>query len=113
MATRISAITHIAPLSVFRVTFILSTVLAAAGLLSVTLLYFGMDAMGVWDQVNQIIGGVGGTQLITFPLVMMLAGLLAIIFVILTSVLLPLIAVCYNATTDFTSGLRIQITHDF
>ncbi|GAA1472519.1 DUF3566 domain-containing protein [Corynebacterium felinum] len=113
MATRVHTVTRVSPLTVFRTAFTLSLVGLAAWVLCVTLLYFGMDAAGVWDKVNDVIGGVGGSQTITFGLVLSLASLLGALMTLAASILAPLIAVVYNASVDLFGGVKVTLREEF
>ena len=66
MATREYTVQRIAPMSAFRTAFSLSIIGLAAWIICAVVLYLGMAAFGVWDQVNQVIGGVGGDQTLSF-----------------------------------------------
>ena len=107
MASRNIAVTRVSPLSAFRVGLAMSLVGLAAWLIAVALLYLGMDSAGIWDQVNSLLGDIGGERSVTFGLVMAAAALLGALSAILTSVLAPLAAVVYNAIVDLFGGLQI------
>ncbi|MCS5479991.1 DUF3566 domain-containing protein [Corynebacterium sp. YIM 101645] len=109
MATRVVSVTRVSPLSAFRVGLAMSLVGLAAWLIAVAVLYVGMGAAGIWDQLNSLLGDIGGDQAVTFGLVMSVAALLGAISAILTTVLAPLGAVVYNAIVDLFGGF--QVTH--
>ncbi|QGU03311.1 DUF3566 domain-containing protein [Corynebacterium comes] len=108
MATRDVSVTRVSPLSAFRVGLAMSLVGMAAWLIAVALLYAGMGAAGIWDQVNSLLGDIGGSQAVTFGLVMSFAALLGAIGAILTTILAPLSAVVYNAIVDLFGGLQVR-----
>lgn len=108
MATRDVSLIRVSPLSAFRVGLAMSLVGLVAWLLAVALLYLGMDAAGIWDQVNSLLGDIGGSQAVSFGLVMSFAALLGAIGAILTTILAPLTAVVYNAIVDLFGGLQIR-----
>ena len=108
MATRDVSVTRVSPLSAFRVGLAMSLVGLVAWLIAVALLYVGMDAAGIWDQVNSLIGDVGGSQAVSFGLVISFAALLGAISTILIAVLAPLTAVIYNAIVDLFGGLQVR-----
>lgn len=112
MAARDVAVTRISPLSAFRVGLAMSLVGLVAWLLTVALLYFGMSAAGIWDQLNNLIGDIGGDQAITFGMVMSFAALLGAIGAILATVLAPLCAVIYNAIVDLFGGLTVTLREE-
>lgn len=109
MATRVVSVTRVSPLSAFRVGLAMSLVGLAAWLIAVAVLYAGMGAAGIWDQLNSLLGDIGGDQAVTFGLVMSVAALLGAISAILTTILAPLVAVVYNAIVDLFGGF--QFTH--
>ncbi|AKK07483.1 DUF3566 domain-containing protein [Corynebacterium testudinoris] len=112
MAKRDVAITRIAPLSAFRVALAMSLVGLVAWLLTVVLLYIGMDAAGVWDKANSLIGDVGADQVISFGLVISIAALLGAIWAILVTVLAPLGAIIYNAIVDLFGGIQMRLQEE-
>ncbi|MCQ9344059.1 DUF3566 domain-containing protein [Corynebacterium sp. 153RC1] len=112
MAARTVTVTRISPLSAFRTMLALSLVGLAVWVLCVALLYLGLDAVGIWEQVNQIIGGVGGEQLITFGLVLSIASLIGAILAIGLTVLTPLAVVVYNAIVDLFGGITLTLREE-
>ncbi|MBP3088277.1 DUF3566 domain-containing protein [Corynebacterium sp. sy017] len=112
MAGRKVLVTRISPLAAFRTTLALSLVGLVAWVICASLLYLGLDIAGVWDHVNDIIGGIGGDQVVSFGLVLSLAGLLGAIVTIMLSVLAPLTAVIYNSLVDLFGGLELTVRDD-
>ena len=112
MATREYTVKRIAPMSAFRTAFSLSIIGLAAWIICAVVLYLGMAAFGVWDQVNQVIGGVGGDQTLSFGVVMSLVALIGAIFAIFFSALAPLTAVLYNAVVDLFGGIRVTLRYE-
>lgn len=109
MADRKVTVRNIAPLAVFRTALVLSLAGLVAWMICVLLLYIGMDAAGVWDSLNSVIGGAGGEGTVTMKVVLSVAGLIGAICAILVSVLSPLVAMIYNATVDLFGGLEITL----
>ncbi|MFV8382317.1 DUF3566 domain-containing protein [Corynebacterium hindlerae] len=109
MAERKVTVQRINPLAAFRTAMVLSLSALVAWMICVSLLYAGMGAAGVWDNLNSVIGGAGGEGTVTFTLVLSLAGLIGAILAILISVLAPLIALVYNATVDLFGGLEVTL----
>lgn len=109
MAQREFAVTQISPLSAFRVALALSLVGLVAWMLCVVICYVGLDAAGVWSQLNAIIGGVGGERAVSFGMVVSFAALVGAVLAILITVLAPLVAVVYNSTVDLFGGLVITL----
>lgn len=112
MAQRKVTIQHVSPLAAFRTALVLSLAGLVAWLLCVILLYVGMDAAGIWENLNSVIGGAGGEGAVTFGLVLSIAGLLGGILAVLISVLAPLVALVYNATVDLFGGVEMMVNED-
>ncbi|EFK55310.1 DUF3566 domain-containing protein [Corynebacterium genitalium ATCC 33030] len=110
MAARNVTLTRIRPGSAFKIGILLSLIGFAAWLLAVTVLYFVIDAAGVVDSMNSLIGGVGGETAIDFPLVLALAGLSGATGVVFVALMAPLTAFIYNALADLVGGLAIELT---
>lgn len=108
MAARTVTVTRVSPLSAFKVGGSLALVGLLAWLVAVAVLYAGMDAAGIWDSVNSLIGGVGGERGITFGLVMSVSALMGAIFAVLTAILAPLTALVYNAVHTMLGGLHVE-----
>lgn len=112
MATREVSITRISPLATFRVTLALSLIGLVAWIVCVCVLYFGLDTAGVWQNLNDVIGGVGGEQAVTFGLVLGTAAILGAIAAITVAILAPLIAIIYNAIVDLFGGITVQLQEE-
>lgn len=112
MAERKVTVRHVAPWSAFRTALVLSLAGLVSWMICVALLYVGMDAAGVWDNLNSVIGGAGGEGTVTFGLIMSIAGLFGAIAAVLLSVLAPLVALVYNATVDLFGGVDITLSED-
>ncbi|MFP7365336.1 DUF3566 domain-containing protein [Corynebacterium callunae] len=112
MASREVSITRISPLAAFRVALAMSIIGLVAWIICVSLLYFGLNAAGVWQNLNNVIGGVGAEQTITFGLVLSVSALLGAIAAITIAILAPLSAIIYNAIVDLFGGLSIQLQEE-
>lgn len=108
LGARTVAVTRISPLAAFKVTLALSLIGLIAWLIAVTLLYAGMEAAGVWVQLNSLIGDVGGSQGVTFGLVLSVAILLGAICVVFSSVMAPVVAVIYNGVVGLIGGVVVD-----
>lgn len=109
MARRDVSLTRITPMSAFRVGLAMSLVGLVAWILAVCLLYFGMDQAGIWEKLNNLIGDVGGTQVISFGMVLSICALVGAIVAVLTTILSPLMAVIYNAIVDLFGGISVRL----
>ena len=109
MAQREVTLARISPFSAFRVGLALSLVGLVAWLLAVCLLYFGLDQVGIWEDFNSLVGGVGGGFEVTFGVVLSLSALVGVITAVLMTLLAPLMAFIYNAIVDVFGGLSLRL----
>lgn len=112
MATRTYTIERISPLSVFRTAFTLSLVGLASWILCVVILYYGLDSVGVWEKLNNVIGGIGSDQKIGFGFVISFAALIGAIITLIISIMAPLTAVVYNASFELFGGIKVKLRKD-
>ena len=112
MTARIVTVRHIVPLSAFKVTLAFSVVGLMAWLIAVAVLYFGMDAVGVWDSVNSLVSGIGGEQYVNFGVVFGVSALLGAIVAMAVSILAPLGAVIYNAFYELVGGIQVEAVEE-
>ncbi|AZA12445.1 DUF3566 domain-containing protein [Corynebacterium choanae] len=103
------AIHRISPLSAFRTGLALSLAGLAAWILCVIILYFALDSAGIWAKLNEVIGGAGGDEIVTFGTVLSIASLLGSLAAIVTTVLAPLIAVIYNGLVELFGGITLHV----
>lgn len=109
MAYREVVVSRIPPMAAFRVALALSLVGLVAWILCVVLLYIGLNAAGVWDSLNSVIGGIGGEGIISFGVVISVAALVGALGAILATLLAPLCAVIYNSVVDLFGGLAVEV----
>ncbi|AWB80941.1 hypothetical protein C3B44_00060 [Corynebacterium yudongzhengii] len=109
MAERPVAVTHISPLSAFKVALAMSLIGLVAWLIAVTILYIGMEVAGIWDAANSLFADVGGTQAVGFGLVISIAALMGAIVAVLMAVLAPLAAVVYNGIASLFGGMLLHV----
>lgn len=109
MAGRQVTLKRIAPMSAFRVGLAFALVGLIAWLLAVSILYVGMDAAGIVDQINGLISDVGGEQTITLGVVLALSALVGAIMTVLAIILVPLLTMIYNAAVDIFGGFQLNL----
>lgn len=112
MAQRDLTLTRISPFSAFRVGLAMSLVGLVAWLLAVCLLYFGLSQVGIWEDLNSLVGGVGGGFEVSFGIVLSISALTGAIVAVLMTLLAPLLALIYNAIVDVFGGLRVRLDED-
>ncbi|MDK8796054.1 DUF3566 domain-containing protein [Corynebacterium sp. MSK041] len=111
MASRNVTVTHINPMSAFKVGICMALVGFAAWLIAVSILYVAVDAFGVVASMNSLISGVGGDTAISFPFVLAIAALLGAIGVVFVALMAPLTAFIYNALTGLVGGVEVELTN--
>lgn len=109
MAQREVVLTRISPMSAFRVALALSLVALVAWVVCVAILYAALDLAGVWENVNAVIGGVGGDGIIGFGIVISLAALGGAVMALLATALAPIVAMIYNAVVDLFGGFVLEV----
>ncbi|MDO5077642.1 DUF3566 domain-containing protein [Corynebacterium sp.] len=112
MSSRNVTVRRVSPISVFRTALALSLAGLVAWILCVCIVYFAMSIMGIWAQMNAVIGGAGGSEFITFPIVLGAASLFGAMATLCTSVLSPLAAMMYNAFVDLFGGIVVTLQED-
>ena len=109
MASRRVVIRHIDIVSVLRTAVLMALAGLVAWVICVCILYIGLDAFGVWDDLNAIIGGAGGEGTITFQIVLVGATLIGAIAALLTTVTAPILAALYNGFANLLGGVTVTL----
>jgi hypothetical protein len=105
------------PWSVMKFSFAVSLVLFIVGIIATSVLYFALDAMGVFDSINKaladMVGAAGSAKAagikITAKGVIGISALLGGVNVVLFTALATLGAFVYNVCSDLVGG--IEVTH--
>ncbi|MBR7742564.1 DUF3566 domain-containing protein [Phycicoccus sp. BSK3Z-2] len=113
-------VSRIDPWSAMKVSFLLSVALGIALVVMTVVLWTVLDAMGVFDQVNGVIGSViqdGGEgfdilDFIGFTRVVSLSIVIGVIDVILFTAIATLAAFLYNVSSALVGGLHLTLTDD-
>ncbi|WP_298805014.1 DUF3566 domain-containing protein [uncultured Pseudokineococcus sp.] len=112
------SVSRIDPWSVLKLSFLLSVVIGIAVVVAAAALWTVLDAVGVYDSVNNVIGdftGTGSVDVTTyvgFSQVVSAATVLAVVDVVLLTALSTLGAVVYNVASALVGGLRVTLTDD-
>lgn len=112
---------RIDPWSVMKFSFAVSLVLFIVMVVATSVLYLALDAMGVFDSVNQTLssligtsnsgGGQGGFNLqITAKGVIGVAALLGVVNMVLFTALSTLAAFIYNVCSDLVGGIEVTLS---
>jgi hypothetical protein len=109
---------RIDPWSVMKFSFAVSLVLFIVVIVATSVLYLALDAMGVFDTVNQSLGDMlsatGGTSAATFKItakgVIGTAALVGAVNVVLFTALATLAAFIYNVCADLVGGIEVTLS---
>ncbi|HEY4616435.1 MAG TPA: DUF3566 domain-containing protein [Citricoccus sp.] len=113
-------VSKIDPWSVLKMAFLLSVALGIVTVVGAVVLWTVMDLTGIFDQVNdllaQVLGSEGGTftvqQLVSLGQVASFATIIAVVNVVLLTALSMLGAVLYNISSTLVGGIGVTLTDD-
>lgn len=105
------------PWSVMKFAFAVSIVLFIVMIVATTVLYIALDAMGVFDSVNELlaslIGAGGGDGDVSFQFtakgVILVSALLGLVNMVLFTALSTLGAFIYNVCADLVGGIEVTL----
>ena len=109
------------PWSVMKVSFLLSIALGICTLVAAAVLWFVMDAMGVFSTVGDTIAEATGSEessgfdlesFLSLPHVLIFTGIIAIIDVVLATALATLGTFIYNLSAGFVGGVEVTLAED-
>ncbi|NUL44777.1 hypothetical protein F7P69_06160 [Cellulosimicrobium funkei] len=113
-------VSKVDPWSVLKMAFLLSVALGIVTVVGAVVLWTVMDLSGIFDQVNdllaQVLGSEGGSftvqQLISLGQVASFATIIAVVNVVLLTALSMLAAVLYNISATLVGGIGVTLTDD-
>jgi len=105
------------PWSVMKFSFAVSVVLFIVMIVATTVLYIALDAMGVFNSVNELlaslIGAGGGDNEVSFQFtakgVILVSALLGLVNMVLFTALATLGAFIYNVCADLVGGIELTL----
>ncbi|CAM2887691.1 DUF3566 domain-containing protein [Corynebacterium jeikeium] len=102
-------ITYIEPISALKMALIFNLALFAVWFVAMALIYIVLGAAGTWDRLDSLIGDLTDSSGMSTG--MYFGGVVAIgLFeVVLFTLLAPVAALIYNASSSILGGLRIQL----
>ena len=105
--------------SVAKVTFMLSIAGAIIEVLAAALVWLLLDAVGVFDQLNNIVSSTGLaadslnlSSVFSLSTVLSVVTILAIVGVVLVTLLATIIALLYNVISALVGGVHITLGDD-
>lgn len=113
-------VSRVDPWSAMKMSFLLSVALGIAGVVMISVLWMILAGMGVFDQVNNLVGQIIQDGENTFDImdflgfgrVVSLAIVVGVIDVILMTALATLAAFLYNVSSSLVGGLQLTLTDD-
>ena len=113
-------VSRVDPWSAMKLSFLLSVALGIAGVVMVAVLWTVLEGMGVFDQVNGVIGQViqdnnqkfDILDFIGFTRVVSLSIVIGVIDVILITAIATLGAFLYNVSSALVGGVQLTLTDD-
>jgi hypothetical protein len=113
-------VSRVDPWSAMKISFLLSVALGIAGVVMVFVLWTILAGMGVFDQINGVVGQVvqDGDQrfdimdFVGLGRVLSLSIVIAVIDVILVTAIATLAAFLYNVSSALVGGVQLTLTDD-
>lgn len=113
-------VSRVDPWSAMKMSFLLSVALGIAGVVMISVLWLILAGMGVFDQVNDLVGQIIQDGENTFDImdflgfgrVVSLGIVVGVIDVILMTALATLAAFLYNVSSSLVGGLQLTLTDD-
>lgn len=113
-------ITRVDPWSVAKAAFMLSLAMAIVIIVAVAVLWYALDALGVFQtlarNVNEVIGNAQNAfdlmSLLDFGRVMGVAVVIASVEIVLVSIMATLFAFMYNLSVALTGGIEIVVSDE-
>lgn len=107
-SSRETFLTHIDPMSAFKVGFVFNLALFAIWVVAMILLWIVLNVAGVWDRLNSLAGDLADGEFsagLYFGVVLGLGLFELVVFTLLA----PVLAVIFNSAASLFGGLRIGL----
>jgi hypothetical protein len=113
------AVSRIDPWSVMKLSFLLSVALGIILVVAAAVIWFGLDSMHVFAQVDTLVREVLGAesnvdilQYVSFSRILSAATLIAVVDVFLLTALSTIAAFLYNITAALVGGVHLTMTDE-
>lgn len=107
---------RVEPWSLAKMAFLVGTVLSAIFLGAVTLAWFAIDMIGVWDKINSTIASVVGDstafsiqKYLSLENSLIIAGLFAVVNLLVFTFVSIVAAYVFNAFAALAGGVRVEM----
>ena len=107
------------PWSVTKLSFLLSVAVGIALVVATGVIWSVLDGMGVFTDVNGVLGDVVGNEIqfnlldyVGFGKVISLATVVAVVDVVLLTALSTILAFLYNVSSALVGGLHVTLSDD-
>jgi hypothetical protein len=112
-------IASVDPWSVLKLSFLLSVALGIALVIASMVLWSVLNGMGVFDQINSVLGDISGTgdefdifNYVGFGRVVSLSTVVGVVNVVLVTALATIGAFLYNLGAGLVGGLHVTLSDD-
>ncbi|MGL5929484.1 MAG: DUF3566 domain-containing protein [Dermatophilaceae bacterium] len=114
-------VARVDPWSTMKISFLLSVALGIALVVMSVVLWTVLEAMGVFDSVNGVVGGILSSNnsepfdikdFVGFGRVVSLATVLAVVDVVIITAIATLGAFLYNVSSALVGGVQLTLTDD-
>jgi hypothetical protein len=111
-------VSRVDPWSVLKLSFLLSVALGIALVVAAAVLWSVLDGMGVFSDVNRVVGEILGDQsfdvmsVVGLSKVLSLATVFAVVDVVLVTAIATLGAFLYNLASTLVGGLQVTLSDD-
>lgn len=102
-------ITYIEPISALKMALIFNLALFAVWFVAMALIYIILGAAGTWDRLDSLIGDLTDSSGMSAGLYFGGVVAIGLFEVVLFTLLAPVAALIYNASSSILGGLRIQL----
>ena len=113
-------VSRLDPWSVMKTAFMLAVSLAIVMLVATAVLWYALDATGVFEAIGKVVNDLAGSgstnfnfaALVGFGRVMGVALIIAALEIVLTSALSTLFAFLYNLSVGLTGGVEVTLSEE-
>ena len=113
-------VSRLDPWSVMKTAFMLAVALAIVMLVATAVLWYALNAIGVFDAIGKVVNDLAGSgstnfnfaSLVGFGRVMGVALIIAALEIVLTSALSTLYAFLYNLSVGLTGGVEVTLSEE-